>query len=272
MKNALKVVCLLMCAVFCACSGETGENGKTTPVTTAAENPIQATSMAETEATAESEFSVPMLFASHTFGEEFPQFSGKTLVLEMTDGVCDEEQAYWGGKWSGNFRLKLSDSDISLENLDLKFNERFDINADDYNSDGNPDFAINNFGTLSGGSDCRLFSLTEDGIKPLKVDFGGKVSDIMWLHQRYNDVYSPIFEKESDDCFSFSYFTYNGVEDVEIPLISHETINKWFEDERHKDSTMSEFTLKNIYKWSDDSVVLVRQEILEPNGEIWIAE
>lgn len=271
MKNTLKLVSLLMCATLCACSGETDGNIKTTTVATVTESQIQTTTTA-TVTEPQTELKTPMLFASHTFGEEFPQFRGKTLTLEMTEGVYDEEQAHWGGIWSGNFSLKLSDSAISLENLTLKFNEQFDINADDYNNDGNPDFAINNWGTLSGGSDCRLFSLTENGIKPLKVDFGGQVSDILRLHKEYNDVYSPVFEKGSDNTFSFSYFTGGGVQNVEIPLISHETIDKWFADERHKDSAMSEFTLRNIYEWKDDTVVLIRQEILEPNGEIWVAE
>lgn len=223
---------------------------------------------------------------AHTFSNEYPGLCGKTLVLEMTRGIKCSEKSYWGRGWSGDFRFRLTDSDSSSRYKELEediiskdyilhFNDEFEILMNDYNEDGNPDFAIGQWGSLSGGDESYLFTLLTDGtVKQMTVRFGDMVGDTMWTPESYTrngDKFkaSPVFDKEGAGFLSVSYFTYNGATNCEIPLIPGEVIEDWFEDEKHKDSPMSEFTLKNIYKWDDDMVYLYKQQILEPDGSVW---
>lgn len=261
------LVCLLFCIILCACNCETIKDY----------NMSSCDSIIDTST--ESEVSTfPKVFAECMFDETYPKLQGKTLILEMMTGKQNEENSCFGGRWDGDFRFRLTDAsdcetlgnDITSLNIKFKFNEEFSIILNDYNNDGNPDFAINQWGTLSGGSRCYLFSITQKGtVIPQKVKVGEKVKSTLWLPNTYNDIYSPSFKKENANCFSVSYFTSGGVQEDELPLMPEDIIDKWFDDEKHKDSEMSEFTLKNIYKWDEEMVVLSKQQILEPDGGIW---
>lgn len=216
--------------------------------------------------------------AAYTFSDEYPALCGKTLVLEMTRGIRCSEKSYCGKGWSGDFRFRLTDSDshsryreldsdiISADNS-LHFNDEFEIQMNDYNEDGNPDFAINQ---SLGGSYCSLFTLLPDGtVKRMNVKYKYGSENALWIPPKYDNEPSPVFDKEGAGLFSVSYFTYGGVMEQEIPLIPREVIESWFEDEKHKNSPMSEFELKNIYMWDEDEVYLYKQQILEPDGTVW---
>lgn len=221
----------------------------------------------------------PVVFAACFFEDAFPELKGRSLVLEMTEGSYNSYNGYWDRAWEGKFRFRLTksdeashyeilDSDIISCPLELAFNEPFDISVDDYNNDGYPDFTINQWGSLSGGTHCYLFTLSKDRkVKPINYIVNDEQSEIFWLPKPYRSIYSPAFEKEGKNYFSVSRFTYGGVSENELHLISHDVINDWFSD--HNGFAMSEFTLKNIYEWGDEFVVLKEQQILEPDGSIW---
>lgn len=221
----------------------------------------------------------PVVFAACTFDDAFPQFNGRSLVLEMTKGSYNAQNCYWDRAWEGSFRFRLTDSDKSdcyektktdyiSNEFELSFNQQFELYADDYNGDGFPDITVNQFGSRSGGSDCRLYSLNSKGkLIQKKIKIGDELNDTLWLPKEYNSNYSPAFEKEGENCFSVSRFTSGGVSENELKLISGDVIDDWFSD--HEGFDMSEFTLKNIYEWGDEFVVLKEQQILEPDGSIW---
>lgn len=221
----------------------------------------------------------PVVFAACFLEDDFPEFKRKSLVLEMTEGSYNAQNCYWGRAWEGSFRFRLTKSgefdfyektetDSVSDEIHLSFNQPFDIYADDYNGDGFPDIAVNQFGSLSGGSYCRLYSLNSKGkLIQKKIKIGDELYDTLWLPKEYNSNYSPAFEKEGENCFSVSRFTYGGVHESELKLISLDVINDWFS--AHNGFDMSEFTLKNIYEWGDEFVVLKEQQILEPDGSIW---
>ena len=220
----------------------------------------------------------PVVFAACSFDDAFPQFNGRSLVLEMTKGSYDSQYIFWERAWNGSFRFRLTESDKSdcyektqtdyiIDEFELSFNQQIELYVDDYNGDGFPDITVNQFGSLSGGSDCRLYSLNSKGdVVQQKISIGGELYDTLRLPKEYNSVYSPALEKEGENRFSTSFFTGGGVSG-ELPLISHDVIDNWFLD--HKEAVMSEFTLKNIYEWGDEFVVLKEQQILEPDGSIW---
>ncbi|MDE6596061.1 MAG: hypothetical protein K2K44_08630 [Oscillospiraceae bacterium] len=222
----------------------------------------------------------PVIFATCFFDDAFPEFKGRSLVLEMTEGSYNSYNGYWDRAWEGKFRFRLTksdeashyeilDSDIISCPLELGFNEPFDISVDDYNNDGYPDFTINQWGSLSGGTHCYLFTLPKDRkVKPINYTVNDEQSEIFWLPKPYRSIYSPAFEKEGENCFSISFFTSGGVSNKNaFPLISGDVYDDWFLD--HKDAVMSEFTIKSIYEWGDEFVVLKEQQILEPDGSIW---
>lgn len=220
----------------------------------------------------------PIIFAACSFDGDYPKFQGKSLVLEMTEGTYDSENSFWNSAYKGSFRFRLTESrkpdyeildgDIISYPTELAFNEPFDLSVDDYNNDGYPDFAFNQWNSLSGGTNCHLFTLSEYGkVKRINVTENGEQSDILWLPKTYRDICSPAFEKEGENLFGVSYFTSGGVSENELHLISVDIIDDWFSE--HEGFDMSEFTLKNIYEWGDGFVVLKEQQILESDGSIW---
>lgn len=113
------------------------------------------------------------------------QAAGKpgVLSLELVQGTYREDwnapSPFAGRSWSGQFRLSISADDGRLlhtfplsdqYNEELVFNDLFLIEFGDYNSDGNPDFTIGQYGS-SNGNVFKLFTISEDySIKELPVD------------------------------------------------------------------------------------------------------
>lgn len=96
------------------------------------------------------------------------------LRLKMVKGKYYEDWtpgAYMGTIWEGAFILELTDesentiaqTDLSeIYNENLIFNSTFDIQFDDYNSDGDLDFTIGQY-VSSNGRNYVLFTLRKDG-------------------------------------------------------------------------------------------------------------
>lgn len=220
----------------------------------------------------------PIIFSAYLFDDSYPELKGRSLVLEMVNGSYDTQRGYFQSIVQGDFRFRLTksykdtyyeilESDIISCPIELSFNERFDLAVEDYNNDGHPDFAINQWNSLSGGTNCYLFTLPKNrNVKKFNIIEYGEQSNILWLPKEYRGIYSPNFAKESENSFSISFFTSGGVSESIIPLISRDVIEDWFNEHN---SDMSEFTLKNIYLCEDENVTLIEQQILEPNGDIW---
>lgn len=106
------------------------------------------------------------------------------LVVKMSEGRQYEETAagpFQGWNWQGSFLLRLmDDKGNTLSELDLNkvfgeeklvFNRTFLISFEDYNSDGNPDFTIGQYGS-SNGSVYRLFTIKDNKVEPLPIQTG----------------------------------------------------------------------------------------------------
>lgn len=281
MKYKLILLFLAICISFCSCGKLTGDtsdiNNESSGLNAAEkeENDIISTYNEDNDVVSEP----PLAVSIYTFTEDFPSLCGKTLLIELiesSDGSYDSED-----KFNGNFEFRITESDITSNyeknyndiiscKMHFEFDDKFDLNVTDYNDDGNPDFAINQWGSLSGGTNCYLFSVTQESkVTDLRVDAYQEQQASLWLPKMYRTYYSPVFKKEGDNMFSVEYYTFGGVNEEEIPLIPSEIMDKWFSDEKHSNYTFSEFTLKNIYLWTNDSITLIEQQILEPNGEVW---
>ncbi|KUO75496.1 MAG: hypothetical protein APF77_22545 [Clostridia bacterium BRH_c25] len=134
------------------------------------------------------------------------------VVVKMTEGKQYEETAagpFQGWNWQGKFVLQLiDDKRKAISELDLNkafkseeliFNRVFLIQADDYNNDGNTDFAIGQYGS-SNGNFYRLFTINNNGIELLPVKTGAIFSS--WGNSRYTIA----FEKFSKSGFLNSYY------------------------------------------------------------------
>lgn len=110
-------------------------------------------------------------------------FKGETvyLRLKMMKGRYYEDWnpgAIMGSIREGQFSAELADetdktiaiTDISsMYDEPLVFNSTFDLEFDDYNNDGDPDFTIGQYGS-SNGNLYRIFTLRKNGkIEPLPV-------------------------------------------------------------------------------------------------------
>lgn len=111
----------------------------------------------------------PIVFASYAYRTETAM---KTLLLECTSGTYSSMGVNWNQAWSGTFRFRLADGySVSLTDdggitsceLKLSFNGPFPLYVEDYNDDGQPDFALTQWGSASGGDYGKIFTLNPDG-------------------------------------------------------------------------------------------------------------
>lgn len=136
----------------------------------------------------------------------------ETLVVEMTEGKQFEDTApgpFQGWNWQGKFVVRLIDSEENIiseldlnrafNGEDLIFNEPFIIEFDDYNNDGNTDFAVGQYAS-SNGNTYRLFTIKDSKIEVLPVTTGGIFSS-MGMGR-----YTIRFEKSSEGGFLNSYY------------------------------------------------------------------
>jgi len=111
-----------------------------------------------------------------TISNNLIQFKGTDayLRLKMVSGKYYEDWspgAYMGTIWEGSFILELSDVyGKTLTQTDLReyytepltFTGKFQLEFDDYNDDGNPDFTLGQYAS-SNGSTYKLFTINPDG-------------------------------------------------------------------------------------------------------------
>ncbi len=134
------------------------------------------------------------------------------LILKMSNGKQYEETApgpFQGWNWEGEFILQLVDDkgaaiseyklNEAFENEKLIFNRVFLIQFDDYNNDGNTDFAIGQYGS-SNGSIYRLFTIRAGEIQLLPLQTGSIFSSAG------NSRYTIGFEKFPGKGFLNSYY------------------------------------------------------------------
>lgn len=110
------------------------------------------------------------------------------IIVRMTEGKQYEEVEpgpFQGWNWQGKFVVQLIDSaGNTISGLDLNgafngeeltFNRTFLIQFDDYNNDGNKDFAIGQYGS-SNFNCCRLFTVRNNRLEQLPVETGDVLS------------------------------------------------------------------------------------------------
>ena len=174
----------------------------------------------------------PMTISSNSL---YPfRTTNEQLQLQLVKGRYYEDWTpgpFIGRGWSGEFRLVLADDSGQVKEefplsdyFDdaLVFNALFEIEFEDYNGDGNVDFALGQYGS-SNGNFYKLFTLTEDNrLEELKVR-GHRDLFISAADGRY----STKLEKTGDRSFKKSAydnsigeqveksFTWNGTEFVE---------------------------------------------------------
>jgi len=134
------------------------------------------------------------------------------VIVKMTEGKQYEETEagpFQGWNWQGKFILLLIDdkgNEISgldlnkaFESEELTFNRVFLLKFEDYNNDGNMDFAVGQYGS-SNGNLYRLFTLIDDRIEILPVQTGTIFSS------GGNSRYAAIFDKVSEVGFLNFYY------------------------------------------------------------------
>lgn len=147
----------------------------------------------------------------------------ESLIVKMTDGRYYEDRepgAYMGSNWEGKFHIQLIDDKgniISELNLNKAFNEQklnfqsnFSIEFDDYNNDGNIDFAIGQYAS-SNGNVYKLFTISPDGkIEELLIKGQSEI------FSSGGNRYSKRFEKIDMTSFKNQYYDNSKGKMVEI--------------------------------------------------------
>ncbi|NLM59588.1 MAG: hypothetical protein GX194_10845 [Clostridium sp.] len=173
-----------------------------------------------TEISSDIEIQFPMTISNNdlypVIGEQ------KYLRLRMVKGKYYENWfpgAYMGTIWEGHFDLELADESgnvVSRTDLDkiysepLIFNSSFEIQFDDYNDDGDIDFAIGQYAS-SNGKEYKLFTLRKDGkIEELTV----KGYSSLFISNP-TGVYSTKLKKVDNASFKIEYYDNSKGENIE---------------------------------------------------------
>ena len=241
-----------------------------------------------------------MVFAAHTFGPEFPAHEGSTLVLELTDGAYNSHDSLWERVWSGNFQFRYTGSygpdepfpeeseeqnDVVSFPLFLCFNEPFELVVTDYNADGQPDFAIKQFGSFTGGDYCAVFTVGQDGtvaVLPVRTPmargisaFGtvypaqGEASEADAFVIPYRHVApSPELERNAENGFTITYWAIHGLDTGVADLFSEEELAAWYAQKSGSAEAYSP-QVNDVYAWRDGAFELIRQELVAEDGSLW---
>lgn len=134
------------------------------------------------------------------------------VIVKMTEGKQYEETEagpFQGWNWQGKFILQLiDDKGNEISELDLNkafkgeeliFNRVFLLKFEDYNNDGNMDFAVGQYGS-SNGNLYKLFTLIDNKIEILAVQTG------TIFNSAGKSRYATIFEKVSEIGFLSFYY------------------------------------------------------------------
>lgn len=138
----------------------------------------------------------------------------QSLDLQFLEGQYDEDwitpSPFMGRSWSGRFALVLNDEQGNQMNAfpisdhfadkTLLFNDFFQIQFEDYNGDGDPDFTIGQYGT-SNGNFYKLFTLRNNNvIEELAI----KPTSELFISG--SDKYSTRLEKIDEFRFNTTYY------------------------------------------------------------------
>lgn len=157
------ILSILLAGLLVSCTAPAVESPTPQPT----ELPVTEIPVAETPSPFD--IQTPIVFASYSYRTET---SMKTLLLECTSGTYSSIGKNWNRAWSGTFRFRLADGpSVSLTDeggvtsceMELSFNGPFYLYVDDYNDDGQPDFALTQWGSSSGGDYGKIFTLNSDG-------------------------------------------------------------------------------------------------------------
>lgn len=217
----------------------------------------------------------PIVFASYPYRTETAL---KTLLLECTSGTYSSMGVKWNRAWSGTFRFHLADGSgasftddggVTSCEMELSFNGPFPLYVEDYNDDGQPDFALTQWGSASGGDYGRMFTLNPDGTVselPIKGD------------KRYISEFGLTdITQEDTGCFLIpSRHTYGSIDLEQIEngflvrttdpfsYVSHGGIYFWDEPQFNGQTPTA---LEDIYLWDGSAFVLTEQRLLYENLE-----
>lgn len=267
MKRAVPLFLLVGFLIGCTAPAPAEESPLPPPVPT-------ETAVAETPSPYD--IQSPILFASDTYRNETGL---KTLLLECVSGTYNSGGSTWNRAWSGTFRFRLINGTVmdageaggitSCE-LELAFNGPFDLYTGDYNSDGQMDFALTQFGSTSGGDYGKIFTLNPDSTVselPVRGD------------QRAIGSFGTLDADGTDTgCFAIPHYHTGGstpLEKTEGGFI-HYTRNPFIrdpfaegicflleEDEIDYDADL----LADVYLWDGEAFVLSEQRLLYENWE-----
>jgi hypothetical protein len=145
---------------------------------------------------------------------------GKKLQLRMIEGTYVEEKEpgpFMGWNWRGKFQLELlGEQDKLISSFDvnkafqgepLNFQKKFSIRFDDYNDDGNPDFAIGQYAS-SNLYVYSLFTIKSGEIELLPIK---GVSDLFSSQREY----SILFDKVNAGIFKTVFYDNSKGHDVQ---------------------------------------------------------
>ena len=162
MRRAVLPILLAGLLVSCAAPAAESSTPSPSPSPTPAEAPVA-------ESPSPFDIQTPIVFASYPYRTETAL---KTLLLECTSGTYSSMGVNWNRAWSGTFRFRLADGfgasftddgGVTSCEMELSFNGPFPLYVEDYNDDGQPDFALTQWGSASGGDYGRIFTLQADG-------------------------------------------------------------------------------------------------------------
>lgn len=208
-----------------------------------------------------------ILFLRYSYIKSSSPFANETVVLydtsilhlqlkctdcECTSGIMSSDM------WKGDFHFSV----IINENEIIKsgpfyfiFEDRnFTLNFNDYNNDGNLDFAIGSFGSVSGGNTLFLYTINSDG-SITELPFCTKYPQLRFAPDRSP---SPILQVESNTSFSTSHMFDSSL----VILLNEQSIIDWLNNHGYKEA-FGHANIKNIFEWRNGEFELVRQELIE---------